>query len=129
MTADVTVLDVHQATNHSPTGDFSVLYVNADDGKTYTVYDNTPGYKLVVPQARLTLRYKENVKGGRTFNNCFGITPQPTTQKGTGEQMLETLKNIQETLQNILSHLPSKETPSPSNIHPDATQENGSLPF
>ena len=128
MTADVTVLDVHQATNHSPTGDFNVLYLTADDGRTFTVYDNTPGYKLVIPQTRLTLHYKQNVKDGRTFNNCFGIQPL-TSPKTSGEQMLEALKNIHETLQNILSHLPSHNTPSPSNLNTDASQENGSLPF
>ena len=128
MTADITIKTWKQATNHSPSGDFNVTYLTAEDGKQFTVYDNTPGTGLIAQDAKVTLHYKQNVKDGKTFNNCFGITQQNTTPKGTGEQMLETLRNIQELLQQVLTMNPNTFSKPVSNNTTDPATDNG-LPF
>ena len=126
MIADITIKTWKQATNHSPSGDFNVTYLTAEDGKQYTVYDNTPGTGLIAQDAKVTLHYKENVKDGKTFCNCYNITAQNT--KTTGEQILATLQNILETLHNMLSATTSKHTTLENNA--SATrQDSQDLPF
>ncbi len=129
MTTDIEVLETKDCTIQSSTGNFNVTYITATNGQQFTAYENTPGFKMVVPKALLTLHYKENVKNGKVFNNCFGITPQNTTPKGTGEQMLETLRNIQELLQTVLVNMNPNTFGKPvSNNTTDPATDNG-LPF
>ena len=130
MTTDITVFDTKNCTLSSPTGNFNVTYITAkEDGKTYTVYESTKGYQLVVPNARLTLHYKENTKDGRTFCNCYAVSPQSSTPKTTGEKVLETLRNIEEQLQQVLANMNSNTCAKPvSNSTTDPATNDG-LPF
>lgn len=128
MTTDIEVLETKDCTIQSSTGNFNVTYITATDGRQFTAYENTTGFKLLAPKALLTLHYKENIKNGKVFNNCFGITPQSTTPKGTGEQMLETLRNIQELLQQVLTMNPNTFSKPVSNNTTDPATDNG-LPF
>ncbi len=136
MTTDIQVLETKDCTIQSSTGSFNVTYITATDGRQFTVYENTPGFKLVVPQALLTVHYKENVKNGKAFNNCFRIISQASTPKATGEQILETLRNIQELLQHVLERINTRpDTPhsntTPPTIPPPVTspRDNDDLPF
>lgn len=121
MTTDIQVLETKDCTIQSSTCSFNVTYITATDGRQFTVYENTPGFKLVVPQALLTLHYKENVKNGKVFNNCFRITPQSSTPKATGEEILDTLRNIQELLQHVLERINTRPDTRPSDTTPPTT--------
>lgn len=127
MTTDISIKTWKQATNHSPSGDFKVAYLTAEDGRQFTVYENTPGTALITQDAKVTLHYKENVKNGKTFFNCYNITPQTT--KNTGEQVLDTLKNIQELLQQVLSNLSQKNVPLETIADTTPPDEGDGLPF
>lgn len=104
MTKNIRVIRTANKTNHSSDGKpFDVIFANADDGRSYTIYRTTPGHELIREGAEVCLTYKTNISGGIEYFNCTKVEPK-TDQSAlsVSQQMLDTLNNIANLLGQLL---------------------------
>lgn len=104
MTKNIRVIRTANKTNRSSDGKtFDVIFANADDGRSYTIYSTTPGHELIKEGAEVCLTYKTNVANGKTYYNCTSVQPKsdnPTVP--LNQQVLESINHIANLLEQLL---------------------------
>ena len=128
----ITNIEVDNIAEKEISPNFTAVFINSTDGRSFTATPQTEGYNLLKRNEKmLTVEYKTNVKNGVLYRNVTRIREQRSFDKMSYEimfgKLLDVILDTHNQMENIYEGIAELKALLQSKDHPSNTSEYASI--